>query len=117
MAGFCGLLEEFSKSRRESWPPRITLKTSDRITSVIDRVLDEYPDGQRWLRKAIYRNLEPGSDLLPMEDEIRLWLVRFMLENRTPTLDDIFALAMQKDKEIKEERKKQADGSRRVRLG
>jgi hypothetical protein len=113
--GFCALVEAFSKTPEESWPPRIDLQTSDSIELLMDRTFEGHYDGASWLRKEIKWNSWGG--LKPMDDEIRLWFIRFMAENRIRTLDEVFALGLQKDKEIKEERKKQADGSRNASLG
>jgi hypothetical protein len=99
MEGFCKQVEDFSKIPKELWCPRITLKASEKIMSVIDETLKDYPEGRTWLREQIYRQRDPDDDpsISYMESEIRLWLIKVMVKNRTRTLDNILDVAKQKD--------------------
>jgi hypothetical protein len=107
ISGFTRLVKDFSESPPKDLPPRIDLKVSNEILLGIHYRLERHALGNQWLLRTItsqYPDVHFRS-----EQDVRRALLDFMAKNGLRTLDDLIALAMEKDAAIKQERKKEAD--------
>ncbi len=94
---FGGLVQDFAASPPDDLPPAIDLPMSTPISMYMHRELEGHFRGKQWLEQFVPRK-DPDGGLLS-DDEIRRSLLGFMKQNGLHSLDEVIALAVEKDKE------------------
>jgi hypothetical protein len=95
---FCELVQDFATSPPDDLPPAIDLPMSTPISMYMHRELEGHFRGKQWLEQFVPRK-DPDGGLLS-DDEIRRSMLEFMKQNGLHSLDDVIALAVEKDKEV-----------------
>src|SRR5208283_2986145 len=94
---FGELVQDFATSPPDDLPPAIDLPMSTPISMYMHRKLEGHFLGKQWLEQFVPRK-DPDGGLLS-DDDIRRSLLGFMKQNGLHSLDDVIAMALEKDKE------------------